>query len=665
MMADDTSGGPSMSDEILDHVIDEWLQIMRGGEIPKLDDYIAKYPEQASLIREVFPAIVAIEKSKETSSSSSTQEVERQLYEYPSRMGDFELIKEIGRGGMGVVFEARQVSLNRVVCVKVLSKHHSKNKDLVRRFEREAQSVARLQHSNIVAVFGNGFHEGYHYYAMQLIEGESLDRILLDLRHRRWGRGESDGVENRSSKAELSAETLIASSLQDDRKTEIPEQIDTETEHGENAKLSELRCTTVESSWVHRSESESSFYRSAARMIKQAADAVAYAHLQGVVHRDIKPANLLIDESGTCWITDFGLAKLESSVDLTNTGDVVGTLRYIAPEQLDGVSSASSDIYGLGVTLYELLTLRPAFDSRNHATLLAQVREGRPIRPRQLQASIPKDLETIVLKAIEKDPQHRYRTAGALADDLGRFLEDLPLQAKPPSSVEVLIRWARRRKTTAMALLLAIFMFGVVVPSIVVVYTYLLREEVRHTREANAERTEAERRAKVQLARSLIEQARWLILSDSPTRRTDSLDSLQQANEVLEEMSPRTLEIDDLFVELTSQACSALSLPELDVSFSIGSDSLDPTRETLVAVTPKYYVVVDRVAIGSKTIRVKELITNKEIQAWEAPAYHAMLSSDSRYLITQSNFENSRSVLTVRDVASGVEVWRARYCTIV
>src|SRR5262249_6484718 len=164
--------------------------------------------------------------------------------------------------------------------------------------------------------------------------------------------------------------------------------------------------------------------RAAARVALQVAQALAYAHGLGVLHRDIKPSNVLLDDRGTAWVADFGLARLEGDDALTAPGDVVGTLRYVAPERFRGQDDARSDVYGLGLTLYEMLTLRPAFDETDRARLTDQVLHADPPRPRALDPSVPYDLETVVLKAIDRDPAGRYARAADLAEDLGRFLDD-------------------------------------------------------------------------------------------------------------------------------------------------------------------------------------------------------------------------------------------------
>jgi hypothetical protein len=217
------------------------------------------------------------------------------------------------------------------------------------------------------------------------------------------------------------------------------------------------------------SESGHQYWQSVARIGIQVAEALAYAHAQGTLHRDIKPSNLLLDTRGTVWITDFGLAKEADSGDLTHTGDLVGTLRYMAPERFGGKSDPRSDLYGLGLTLYELLTLRPAHDVADRNKLIALVQHEEPPRPRKLNPEVPRDLETIVLKAIAKEPEHRYATAAALAEDLKRFVEDKPIQARRVGQVERLWRWCRRNRAIA-SLLAAVALLLIAVTAVAVTF---------------------------------------------------------------------------------------------------------------------------------------------------------------------------------------------------
>ncbi len=212
---------------------------------------------------------------------------------------------------------------------------------------------------------------------------------------------------------------------------------------------------------VERSSRRQPFFRSVAQIGRQAAQGLAYAHARGIVHRDIKPSNLLLDIAGIVWITDFGLAKAGDD-GLTATGDILGTLRYMAPERFRGEGDARADIYALGLTLYELLTLRPAFDSSDRLKLIDQIQTEEPARPRSLDHRIPRDLETIVLKAIDKEPARRYASADALAEDLRRFLDDEAILARPVTAAERLMKFARRRPAIAAlsVALLAVALIG-------------------------------------------------------------------------------------------------------------------------------------------------------------------------------------------------------------
>jgi hypothetical protein len=309
---------------------------------------------------------------------------------HPERLGDFRLLREVGRGGMGVVYEAEQISLGRRVALKVLPSSALPEPRQLERFEHEARAAARLHHTNIVPVYGFGEHHGVHFLVMQLIDGRPLDAVLAELRSGR----------------------AVPAGLSDPGRQ---------------------RCRAV------------------ARLGIQVAEALAYAHGQGVLHRDIKPANLLLDGQGMVWVSDFGLAKAAGGGDLTGTGEVVGTLRYIPPERFRGLSDARGDLYSLGLTLYELLTLRPAFDREERYKLIEAILHDEPPRPRQIDPQLPRDLETVVLKATAKDPARRYASAAELADDLRRFAEDRPIKARRAAAWERLGRWRRRNPALAAA----------------------------------------------------------------------------------------------------------------------------------------------------------------------------------------------------------------------
>ncbi|NQT85566.1 protein kinase [bacterium] len=356
----------------------EFIERQRRGESPSVDEYAEQHPELADEIRDLFPTIAATERLKahKVDSNSGGPSLRGVALE---RLGDFRIVREIGRGGMGIVYEAEQESLGRRVAIKVLPRQALLDAKHLKRFRREARIAAGLHHTNIVEVFGVGEQDGFHYYVMQYIEGAGLDDVIERLRG-------ADGPRD---------------------------------------------------------------WRNVAEIGLQVVSALDYAHSQGTLHRDIKPANLLVDGHGVAWVTDFGLAKAVHSENVTQTGDVAGTLRYMAPEQLRGESDARSDLYSLGLTLYELATLSPAHNSSDRNGLIRDIAQDAPTPPRKVAPRIPRDLETVILKAIARAPGHRYASAAALAADLQRFLDDRPIHARRASSIERVWRWCRRNRATA------------------------------------------------------------------------------------------------------------------------------------------------------------------------------------------------------------------------
>ena len=361
-----------------DQLAEEFAERCRKGESPSISDYEARYPEFAPRIRKLLPTVAMMEQLKRDAHASPGEEPARSV---PERLGEFRVLRELGRGGMGIVYEAVQESLGRNVALKVIHHVHLDAKRL-QRFRREAQAVAQLHHTNIVPIFGSA----------------SMRACPI----------------TRCSTSGAAASTSCS---------------------GPGAGRDR---PAPRSAW-----------RFAAQVGVQAAEALEYAHEQGILHRDVKPANLLVDEHQAVWITDFGLAKLTGQDDLTASGDVIGTLRYLAPESLRGVTDRRGDVYSLGLTLYELLTLSPPFGELTPSELLRHVSEGEPTRPRRLDPSIPRDLETIVLKATAREPEHRYPTAGALAEDL-QSLPRGPSDPRPSATpIERIWRWSRRNRTTA------------------------------------------------------------------------------------------------------------------------------------------------------------------------------------------------------------------------
>jgi WD40 repeat protein/serine/threonine protein kinase len=501
-----------------DELAEEFAQRYRRGERPSVEEYVERLPEMANEIREMFPALVEVEQVEGYARSDALRQ---QPATPPFReVGDYRIVREVGRGGMGVVYEAEQISLGRRVALKVLPRQVSGDRMVRERFRREARAAAKLHHTNIVPVYEVGQEGDVRFYAMQFIQGQGLDLVIAELRRLRdraasepriraasldpWfgsrrehssqgiagpGKGESvevspvlqsilggrfdpggEGLERIASSSSIRAKapslgrtTQIATGMQRGavgadaalKLTEVDGAIvgdssDPDQPHlaatGPSSSSFSSSSSAILPGGTQLSSVESGhhlFFRSVAQIGRQVAGGLAYAHTRRIVHRDIKPSNLLLDTEGVVWITDFGLAKGEDE-GLTASGDVLGTVRYMSPERFRGEGDARVDVYGLGLTLYELLTLRPAFDLRDRLEMIEQIKTVEPRRPRSVDARIPRDLETIVLKAIEKDPKARYQTAEAMGEDLGRFLANEPIRARQVGTAERFWRWARR-----------------------------------------------------------------------------------------------------------------------------------------------------------------------------------------------------------------------------
>jgi serine/threonine protein kinase len=332
-----------------------------------------------------------------------------------------------------VVYEAHQISLDRRVALKVLPFAATLDARQLRRFKNEAQAAAQLHHNQIVPVYAVGCDRGVHYYAMQFIDGQSLAEIIQELR-------EPSPIhpgERRESRSEGARPTGA---------------VGNPTNSIDSTLEARAGIVTPRSSILD--PLSSTYFRAVAQLMVQAALALEHAHQLGVVHRDIKPANLLVDASGNLWITDFGLARGRTEQGLTRSEDLVGTLRYMSPEQAlakHGLVDHRTDIYSLGVTLYETLTLEPAYAGPDRDDLLRQIAMCAPRPPRRLRPSVPVALETIVLKAIAREPERRYASAQDLADDLQRFLENRPIRAVRPTLWEHLTKWCGRHKPVLMA----------------------------------------------------------------------------------------------------------------------------------------------------------------------------------------------------------------------
>lgn len=372
-----------------------------------------------SFIRELRSAFDASDRLNDGASLSSNgftpngSHHDHSMFELTAgtRIADFEIVREIGRGGMGVVYHAHQISLGRDVALKVLPNTGRFGAEAIARFRVEARAAARLHHTNIVSIYAEGQHEGLHYYAMELIQGVSLDHVIRECPN--W-------ITDRTLPLDFFDNALTC---------------DFSTDNG--SPLDEKSQRTLRD------------YQQIAAMMADVADALACAHNQGVIHRDIKPHNLLVDVDRKPHIVDFGLAQLADSPGMTHDGDLMGTLSYLSPEQVEarrGTVDHRTDIYSVGVTLYEIITGRKPFRGETRAQTIHAILNENPTPPHRIASHIPADLETICLRAMNKHPEERFASADELARDLCLFVDGRVIASRRPGPTERMIKWTRRHK---------------------------------------------------------------------------------------------------------------------------------------------------------------------------------------------------------------------------
>jgi WD40 repeat protein/serine/threonine protein kinase len=461
MSRSDSSSRPA--DHALADRVAELADRIEAGEPVDLDVLRQVDPEVADRLLGLLPALDLLARLGRSDSSGRLASIGSlppdDSGEGIGRLGEFILLRQIARGGMGVVFEARQQGIGRRVALKILPAVAALDPQQLRRFEVEVRAAGTLHHEHIVPVYSVGCDAGVHYYAMQLIEGRSLAQLITELRR---------SVPGAPELAETRAEGEVDDDSADGRDT-LPDGPD-------------LAPTQLDPSVL--GPSHASFV---ARLGVQAAEALEHAHREEVVHRDIKPGNLLLDDDGRLWVADFGLARLQGDSSLTAPGVLVGTYRYMSPEQATASRRVPvdhrTDIYSLGATLYELLTLRLAFDDADGRVVLRRIIEDLPPSIRRLNPAVPIDLETVVSKAMARDPDDRYATAAELADDLRRFLEGRTVLARRPSPLDLAARWAYRHRLGVAS---AVVMLGLLTAALGVAVVLIAREQSR-TAEALAE----------------------------------------------------------------------------------------------------------------------------------------------------------------------------------
>ncbi|MBP5622877.1 MAG: serine/threonine protein kinase, partial [Thermoguttaceae bacterium] len=553
------------SDLDLETILERFTEEIRQGKKPSVEEYAERYSEYSEDIRDLFPTLLILEKGGEREA----------LHQYTTAVGskgilppkreelkNYEIHRELGRGGMGIVYEAYDKTLERLVALKVMKIFPGEEEQSIKRFQREARMAAKLHHTNIVPVYDYEVFDNQFFYAMQLIEGVSLEQFLrakekeasqtlevgsknsrlskrlknrrnktpyendsqqeekvqesdaradVDRYFQRMRRQEQTSFDAPNAKEDTTVMELDASPL---KTAPTPEPVDaapTSNDSAEHTSKNDLNKTIgTKSSEANEESSQkknkrqrrakktiavspgdglpssekgllsvqiasSNYYQQICDVGIQAANALEYAHRHNVLHRDVKPSNLIVDNDGVVWITDFGLAKPIGDASLTKDGQIVGTLRYLAPESVvNNDFSPSSDVFSLGLTLYELLTFTPAYDKTGQS-LIEQASKGTIVRPRKINPHIPRDLETIILKTLETPKDKRYASAGELADDLQRFLDERPIRARRAFLLERAWRLCKRNKIVA-SLSAALVLLGI---ATIVTLAFMISNEKR------------------------------------------------------------------------------------------------------------------------------------------------------------------------------------------
>ncbi len=661
----------SIEDDRLGPLIESFLDRYRRGERPDLTELVARYPDLAGPIRELLPALVELEQVGGAGGVGG--EMPSRSGEGPDddggrpplgRLGDYRILRTIGGGGMGVVYEAEHLSLRSRVALKVMHPRFRRERRFLDRFCAEARLAAGLHHTNIVGVFDYGEHNGVCYYAMPFIRGHPLDLVLDDLRRLRAEGETADAVEtpivarglltgrydlphDTSGPFAAPADGPCTGGTSDATAVVPPDDPDPGAtaamptppacEGIDVAEEVAAPAPVATSSFVGRPPR---YFREVARVAAQVAEALEYAHRRGVLHRDIKPSNLLLDAMGNTWVTDFGLAKLEEGADLTQSHELVGTLKYMAPERLHGTSIRAADVYSLGATLYELATLRPPFEGKDQLGLMERIREGSPTPPREVDRQLPRDLETIILKAMARDPKDRFTSAGEMAAELRRFVEGRPIRSRPVSIAEQFWRWCKRDPKlagacTAVAVLTVLLAVGSTWSALV------LNDQVIRTRNA-------ERATRKHLFDALAAEARGTRLSRRPGQRFEALKSIREAAKIARELGLPDSELG----RLRDEAIAAMALPDLR-----------PEGRT-IAIPPgtiqaEFDRAMARYALRDHdgTILVRDARDDREIARFRARGdrdiWMVRFSPDGRYLASD---DHTGRDLRVWEIARGAEV---------
>lgn len=551
-----SSHDPTETDRLLVDLVEEIGTRYRQGQPVDEEDLLRAHPQYADQLQRLLPTLkVLAELGQEVPLSCSLSAGETSSV----TMGDFRIVREIGRGGMGVIYEAEQISLGRPVALKVLPFAAMLSERQLHRFKNEARAAATLHHPNIVPVHAVGCDRGVHFYAMQLINGASLAQVIQDLREtcgtacKRTPNEEVgvslDGAAGEAVACERAIEARRASCQAGAAGLSDADLAGLCLCQPSVAELDSATCDTRSNVNATLATSRSdlsspAFFLTVARLGVQAADALQHAHEHGVVHRDIKPANLLLDPDGKLWVTDFGLAQLQQEGAGSVSEDIVGTIRYMSPEQAAGkvgMIAGGTDLYSLGATLYELLTLEPAIPGTDRQELLRHIELREPLRPRHINRTIPHDLEAIVLKAMAKQPSERYATAAHMANDLRCFLEHRPVAAQSPTIVQRLGKWSRRHKSAARAIstVALLVLVGLLVSNVLIARQRSEAERARSVATGQRLRAEANLTLALQAINELLYRLAREELKDVPQVQTMRAEMTERAIKLLEEVAGR------------------------------------------------------------------------------------------------------------------------------
>jgi serine/threonine protein kinase/WD40 repeat protein/Flp pilus assembly protein TadD len=717
----------------------EFAERLRRGEHPSLTEYVERYPELADDIRDLFPALFLVEQFKPAQaelgvpSAASSPPARGDI---PSQLGDYRIIRYLGEGGMGVVYEAVRKSLSCHVALKVMHPQFRNREKYLRRFRTEARSAARLHHTNIVSVFDYGDHDGVCYYAMQFIAGQSLDKVLTEVRRLRQAKPQlaaapattvslapGDALQEAGVRihslaghdlTELAPRSIAIGLMTGRFEKAAPgalndDEAATQRPNAANAVKGATETNGSFSRWARTlargitpTESDSGrilggqgrgrgrdggvarsavnpapepppvcggsadatvppegttnvltiksdrYYREVARLVSQLADALAYAHDRGVIHRDIKPPNLILDPLGNVWVTDFGLAKFEDVDEVSHSREVAGTLRYMAPERFRGISDRRCDIYSLGATLYELLSLKPPFEDEDQLRLIYSIENATVPALRQIDPRIPRDLETIVHKAMARNPDDRFRTAGEMREELRRYLENRPLLSRPIPLHHRFGRWCQRNRKLAASTITA----AVLLVLLAAVSTWAAVNSDIHARfldglvkklsvsEKQAQAAKIE--AREQLFGALSERAHAGRLSRRVGQRIDSLAALHEAVNVARELKLPGKRLDPL----RDEAIACMALPDMKPA---GQPIRVPDGTSNFAFNEGMTRYAIRLRDG--TILVYRMDDNQEIARFKGEGdrdiFVFAFSPDGRYLASEDRPSRALSIWQV------------------